>query len=69
MNINKLTNANCQARFVIVIFTNKYTLVFGHHLNQLTKLHHSFIELFIVQSPKDRQDLHLRYLQTNQCYC
>ena len=49
MNTNKLTNANCQARFVIVIFTNKYTLVFGHHLNQLTKLYHSFIKLMDVQ--------------------
>ena len=48
MNIYKQTNANYQARFVIVIFTNKSMLLFGHQLYHLTKLHHSFIELFIV---------------------
>ena len=43
MHKYKQTNANYQKKLVIVIFTNKSMLVFGHHLNQLIKLHHSFI--------------------------
>ena len=50
MNINKQTNANYQNKLAIEIFTNKSMLLFGHHLNQLTKLHHSFIKVFIVRS-------------------
>ena len=53
MNIHKPTNANYQARFVIVIFTNKSMLLFGHHLHQLTKLYHSFIKLVDVWSAVD----------------
>ena len=45
---NKQTHAYIQARFVIVIFTNKSMLLFGHLLNQLTKLHQNFIKIFIV---------------------
>ena len=51
--MKKQTNANCQKKLVIVIFTNKSMLLLVHHLNQLTKLHHSFIELFIVWSAVD----------------
>ena len=37
-------------KLVIVIFTNKSMILFGHQLYQLTTLHHSFIKLFIVRS-------------------
>ena len=50
MNTNKQKNANYQARIAIDIFTNKSMLLFSHHLNQFTKLHGSFTELFIVRS-------------------
>ena len=49
MNINKQTNASIQAKVVIVIFTNKSMLLLVHQLYQLTKLHHSFIKIFIVR--------------------
>ena len=50
---NKQIITYIQARLVIVIFTNKSMLSLGHQLNQLSKLHHSFIKLLIVWSAVD----------------
>ena len=50
MNINKQINIYIQARLVFGIITNKLMLLFSHLLNQLTKLHYSFIKIFIVWS-------------------
>ena len=50
MNTNKQTNKyQLLTRLVFEIFTKISILLLFHQLYQLTKLHHSFIELFDVR--------------------